>query len=133
MEIAIVDSETVVGLDEEELLLRMQFVLEEHRKPTGCLELTEDVLQVEGAVGRYVLSSRLCGTRYHHITLIGAITADPGYLVIIDLVPQWIPMNSAPCSTLLTHSGWLRSWTPRPDQFLPSGHRVRVTRSVGWR
>jgi hypothetical protein len=43
-------------------------------------------VQVGVAVEKYFLTSRLCGTRYQHLLLVGAITVEPGYLIIIDLV-----------------------------------------------
>ena len=84
--IGIVDAEFLVGLDDDDLEGRLFNVLATHRLPKNCVELGPDVVQVGGAVEKYFLTSRLCGTRYQHLLLVGAITVEPGYLIIIDLV-----------------------------------------------
>lgn|GEM_PF-3358997 len=84
--IGIVDTDFLVGLDDDDIEGRLSNVLATHRIPKNCVELGSDVVQVGGAVGKYFLTSRLCGTRYQHLVLVGAITVEPGYLIIIDLV-----------------------------------------------
>ena len=84
--IGIVDADFLVGLDDAELTGRLANVVAQHRKPEDCLELSEDVVNVIGAPGKFITSSRLCGTRYLHVVLAGAISVEPGYLIIIDLV-----------------------------------------------
>ena len=80
------DTDFLVGLDDDDIEGRLSNVLATHRIPKNCVELGSDVVQVGGAVGKYFLTSRLCGTRYQHLVLVGAITVEPGYLIIIDLV-----------------------------------------------
>jgi serine protease Do len=84
--IGIVDADFLVGLDDADLTGRLANVVAQHRKPEDCLELSEDVINVKGAPGRFLTSSRLCGTRYVHVVMAGAISVAPGYLIIIDVV-----------------------------------------------
>ncbi len=63
------------------------------------LELGSNVVKVGGAAEKYFLTSRLCGTRCQHLLLVGGITVEPRYLVIIDLVAT---LDTDELVTLLT-------------------------------